>query len=93
MRRAGGNLLCSDKAEYIYPIVFRTYCAGQSHAFPVLVFVPCVPINRAISYTGTLIRVSQYLVSSTPLLRCISVPFCTLVIRTLDFDTKSLNTC
>ena len=65
MRRAGGNLLRSGEAEYVSPIVFRTYRAGQTHVFPVPAFVPRVPINGAITYTGTPIRVSQYLVSST----------------------------
>ena len=64
MHCAGGNLLCSGEAEYISPIMFRTYGAGQTHVFPVPVFVPSVPINRDITYNRTLIWISQYLISN-----------------------------
>lgn len=64
MRLAGSNLLSSGKAEYVSPVVFRIYRAGQTHVSPVPVFVPRVPITGAITYTGTPIRVSQYLISS-----------------------------
>ena len=53
VRHIGGNLLCSGEAEYVSPIVFCTYRAGQTHVFPVPALVLWVPINGAITYTGT----------------------------------------
>ena len=35
MRCAVDNLLCYGKAEYVLPIVFCTYRAGQTYVFPV----------------------------------------------------------
>ena len=57
MRRTSGNLLRSGEADYVSPIVFHTYRAGQTNEFPVPAFVPPVPINGAITYTRTLIQV------------------------------------